>query len=234
MKLDLSKKFPKKFCNIMRLAGEKADKKGLHVYIVGGPVRDILLNVPDYDLDFVVEGDAIRFAEVLNETMKGELKRHRAFKTATLFYNDIRIDVVTARSESYKAPAAYPDIRPGKIKEDLFRRDFTINAMAVSVNKRNFGELLDFYNGYKDLRKRLIRVMHDKSFIDDPTRIFRAVRFSVRLNFKIEPHTKQLMKKAILDGFLGEVNRGRIRKEIELFLKERNPLKCIEAFSSLI
>ncbi|MBU1062527.1 MAG: hypothetical protein KJ952_07425 [Candidatus Omnitrophica bacterium] len=234
MKVDLAKKFPGELFNIIKLIGKTADKEDISVYLVGGPVRDILLNVPDYDLDFVVEGDGIRFAEALNETMKGELKKHRAFKTATLCYKDIRIDVVTARSESYKAPAAYPDVKPGKIKEDLFRRDFTINAMAMSVNKKNFGELVDFYNGFKDLKKRFIRVMHDKSFIDDPTRIFRAVRFSVRLNFRIEPRTKNLMKKAILNGLLGEVNRGRIKKEIEAFLKEKEPLKCLETFSGLI
>jgi tRNA nucleotidyltransferase (CCA-adding enzyme) len=166
--------------------------------------------------------------------LKGDLKIHRAFGTATIAYKRLRIDVVTARKESYKRPGSYPDVEPGTLKEDLFRRDFTLNAMAVSINRKGFGRLIDFYGGAKDLKKGLIRAMHDRSFIDDPTRIFRAVRFSVRLNFRIEPHTKALIKKAILNGLLGEVNRGRIKKEIDLFLKEKKPLKCLEAFSRLV
>ncbi|MFC1667169.1 CCA tRNA nucleotidyltransferase [Candidatus Omnitrophota bacterium] len=234
MKIDLARKFSKKAFDIIRAAGAVADKKGFCVYIVGGPVRDILLNRPNYDLDFVVEGDGIKFAETLTKTLKAGLKIHRAFGTATISCKNFRIDVVTARKESYESPASYPDVEPGGIKEDLFRRDFTINAMAAAINKKNFGKLVDFCDGFKDLKKGIIRAMHDKSFIDDPTRIFRAVRFSIRFGFKIEPRTKRLMKEAILGGFLGEVNRGRVRKEIELFLKEKNPLKCLETFSNLI
>lgn len=234
MKINLTKKFPKKIFNIIKTVGNVADARGVPVYIVGGPVRDMLLNVPNYDLDFVVEGNGIEFSEILNKTLKGNLKIYRAFKTATIFYKDFRIDIVTARSESYKKPASYPDVKPGTIKEDLLRRDFTINAMAVRINGEGFGELIDFYNGFKDLKKGLVRVMHNKSFIDDPTRIFRAVRFSTRFGFKITLHTKRLMKAALLAGSLGNVNRGRIKKEIELFLKEKKPLKCLEAFSNLI
>ncbi|MFC1624158.1 CCA tRNA nucleotidyltransferase [Candidatus Omnitrophota bacterium] len=234
MKIDLSKKIPRRIFNIIKVIGKTADKEDLSIYIVGGPVRDILLNVPNYDLDFVVEGDGLRFSEVLNKTLKGDLKTHRAFGTATITYKDFRIDIVTARKESYKRPAAYPDVKPGTIKQDLFRRDFTINAMAISINNKDFGKLVDFYNGARDLKKGSIRVMHDKSFIDDPTRIFRAIRFRVRFDFKIEPHTKKMIKEAVLGGFLGDVNRGRIRKEIELFLKEKKPLECLEVFSDLI
>ncbi|MBU1887772.1 MAG: hypothetical protein KKB46_01055, partial [Candidatus Omnitrophica bacterium] len=169
----------------------------------------------------------------LNKRLKGDLKTHKAFGTATVSYEDMRVDIATARRETYKKPAAYPDVEPAAIKEDLFRRDFTINAMAVSVNKKNFGELVDFYGGHKDLRKKLIRVMHDKSFTDDPTRIFRAVRFSARFGFKIDPRTRKLIKEAILKGLLGEVNRGRVRKEAGLLLKEKKPLKCLQIFSNL-
>ena len=234
MKIDLAKKFPKKIFKIIKIVGESADRKGVSAFIVGGPVRDIFLDVPNYDLDFVVEGDGIKFAETLNKTLKGNLKKYQAFLTATIVYKDFRIDIVTARRESYKKPASYPDVKPGRIKEDLLRRDFTINAMSVSINRKNFGELVDCYKGLKDLKKGIIRVMHDKSFIDDPTRIFRAVRFSARLGFRIEPHTKGLIKKAISCGLLGEVNRGRIRKEIDLFLKEKNPWKCLDMFAKLI
>ena len=234
MKINVGKKFPKRIIGVVKTVGRIADAEGISVYIVGGLVRDILLKVPNYDLDFVVEGDGIRFAEILKKHLKGALKIHRHFKTATVTGKGLRLDIVTARSESYKYPAAYPDVKPGMIKEDLFRRDFTINAMAVSINKGTFGDLVDFYDGYKDLKKGLIRVMHDRSFIDDPTRIFRGVRFAARYNFKIEPSTKKLMKEAVSGGYLGEVNRGRIKKEVELFLKEEDPLKCLKAFSRLV
>ena len=234
MKIDLVKKLPRKVSSLVKTLGKIADEEGVRVYIVGGPVRDLLLNVSNYDLDFVVEADAIEFSEVLNKTLKGALTTHKAFGTATIARKDLRIDIVTARKESYEHPAAYPDVEPATIKEDLFRRDFTINAMAIIINKKDFGELVDLYGGLKDLKKGIVRVMHDKSFMDDPTRIFRAVRFSTRLNFKIGSHTKGLMKEAIATGFLGEVNRGRIKKEMELFLKEKNALKCLETFSRLI
>lgn len=234
MKIDLAGKFPKDIFNIIKLTGYTADTSALAVYMVGGVVRDILLGMPNYDLDFVVEGNAIEFSEILNGALKGHLKAHRAFGTATIDYSGRRIDVVTARSEFYKRPASYPEVKPGTIREDLFRRDFTINAMAASINDRDFGDVVDFYGGLKDLKNGIIRVMHPRSFIDDPTRIFRAVRFSARFGFKIEPHTKALIREAIAEGLLGEVNRGRINKEIELFLKEKNPLKCLKAFENLI
>lgn len=234
MKIDMEERFPKDFFDSIKIVREVADKNKLSAYIVGGPVRDMLLKVKNYDLDFVVEGDAIRFAVDLKRRLKGALKTHRAFGTATIAFKDMRIDIATARKETYEKPAAYPDVEPAGIKEDLFRRDFTINAMAISVNKKYFGELIDFYGGYRDLKKKIIRVMHDRSFIDDPTRIFRAVRFSARLGFKIEPHTRRLIKESVLNGMLGEVNRGRVRKEIELLLKEKRPLRCLEVFSRLV
>ena len=219
--------------DIVKIVGKIADKLKLPAYIVGGPVRDKLLGIANHDMDFVVEGDGIKFAEALNKTLKGKLTVYKAFGTATIALKEKKIDIVTARKETYKHSAAYPTVKPGAIKDDLFRRDFTINAMAISVNKKNFGELVDFYGGQKDLKKGVIRILHDKSFMDDPTRVFRAVRFSVRFGFKIEPHTKKLIKEAVSDGLLGEVNVGRIRKEIELFLKEKNPKKCLETFSKL-
>ncbi|MDO8602309.1 MAG: hypothetical protein Q7O04_00470 [Candidatus Omnitrophota bacterium] len=219
---------------IIESVGKLADKLKIKAYIVGGPVRDKLLGIKNFDLDFVVEGDGIKFAEALNKSLKGRLTKYPAFGTATIKSKSKRVDIVTARKETYKEPGAYPSVKPGEIKDDLFRRDFTINAMAIAVNKKDFGKLVDFYNGQKDLKKGLIRVLHDKSFMDDPTRVFRAVRFAVRFGFKIEPHTKKLMKDAVLGGFLGDVNTGRIRKEIELFLKEKNPKKCLDVFSKLV
>jgi len=218
---------------IAEQVGKIADKLKVKAYMVGGPVRDKLLGISNYDLDFVIEGDGIKFAQALNKVLKGKLTTYRAFGTATIESDGRRIDIVTARREFYKHPAAYPDVAPGAIKDDLFRRDFTINAMAMALNKEDFGELVDFYNGRKDLKKGVIRVLHDKSFMDDPTRIFRAVRFSVRFGFRIEPRTKRLIREAVLDGLLGEVNAGRIRKEIELFLREKDPKKCLDVFGKL-
>ncbi len=234
MKINLTKKFPKKILSIIKIVRDVASKEGFSVYIVGGPVRDLLLGVSNCDLDLVVERKGMEFAKILNTSLKGRLKMHQAFKTATIERKDYRIDIATARRESYKRPAAYPKVQPGSIKEDLFRRDFTINAMAIAINKKGFGQLIDYYGGTEDLEKGIIRVMHDESFIDDPTRIFRAVRFSVRFGFRIEPYTRALMKKAVLGGFLGEVNRGRIKKEVVLFLNEKRPLECLRAFSDLI
>ena len=220
--------------NIINIVGKIADDLKVKAYIVGGPVRDKLLGMPNSDLDFVVEGDGIKFAGALNKKLKGKLTVYRAFGTATIKIKGKRIDIVTARKEIYACPAAYPAIKPVTIKDDLFRRDFTINAMAIAVNRKDFGKLVDFYNGRKDLKKGIIRVMHDKSFMDDPTRIFRAVRFAARFNFKIEPHTKKLIKEAVLDRLLAEVNTGRIRKEIELMLKEKNLKKCLDVFGKLL
>jgi len=220
--------------NIIEIVGKTADKLKVPAYIVGGPVRDKLLGIANNDLDFVVEGDGIKFAGILNKKLKGRLTAYKAFGTATIEVKGNRVDIVTSRKETYKRPAAYPTVKPGTIKDDLFRRDFTINAMAISLNKKNLGKLTDFYGGQKDLKKGLIRVLHDKSFMDDPTRIFRAIRFSVRFGFKIEPHTKKLIKEAVSGGFLGDVNTGRIRKEIELFLQEKSPKRCLEIFSKLM
>jgi tRNA nucleotidyltransferase (CCA-adding enzyme) len=219
--------------DIIKIVGKIADELKVPAYIVGGPVRDKLLDMPNIDLDFVVEGDGIKFARVLNKKLEGKLTVYKAFGTATVELKGKRIDIVTARKETYARPAAYPTVKPGTIKDDLFRRDFTINAMAIAVNKEDFGKLVDFYGGQKDLKKRVIRVMHDKSFIDDPTRVFRAVRFAVRFGFRIEPHTKRLIKEAVSDKLLAEVNKGRIKKEIELLLKEKNPRKCLETFAKL-
>lgn len=233
MKISLQKKFPKGVFEIINQIGYIADMYNFRVYLVGGPVRDLLLGRPNYDLDFTVEGDGIRFAKKLNQTFKGRLVMHKAFGTATIYLEKNRIDIATARREVYERPAAYPDVAPGTIKEDLFRRDFTINAIAISICKKDSGRLVDFFGGVEDLKMGLIRVMHDRSFMDDPTRIFRAVRFEQRYNFKIEPVTLKLLKQALSEGLIGELNRGRIRKEIALFLEEEDPIKCLRRLENL-
>ena len=206
-----------KLPKLLKEIGEIADRENIKIFVVGGLVRDLLLGVKDLDIDIVVEANAINFAKVLSD----KFVTHEGFKTATIEKGGFKIDLATARKEYYKKPAALPQITPATIREDLFRRDFTINAMAISLNKDNFKELVDFYNGQKDLKDKKIRVLHDKSFIDDPTRIFRAIRFQKRLEFEIEPHTQKLMADAINLGMIEKLKAQRIKKEMDLFLKEK-------------
>jgi len=241
---DLSKKIkaqlPKKLMMfILEIAGE-ADKRGITIFLVGGFVRDILLGEKNYDLDIVVEGDAIGFGNILKEKLGGSLVVHKKFGTATLVRdwpkwlgpplhpdNKFKIDIATARKEIYKKPAALPTVRFSSLREDLYRRDFTINAMAVCINKKNFGQLIDFFGGIKDLKKGIIRILHDKSFIDDPTRIFRAVRFEQRFSFRIENHTEYLIQHAIKQEMFKRTENQRIREELILILKEEHPEKAV-------
>ena len=169
--------------------------RSMPVYLVGGFVRDLILGVRNLDFDIVVEGDGIIFAEDLASRLKARLIRHKRFGTATVVPgHHIKIDIATARKEVYPKPAALPEVEFGTLKDDLKRRDFTINAMAISLSG---GGLVDFYNGKKDLLDRQIRVMHELSFVDDPTRVLRAVRFEKRYDFKIEAKTLGLLKKAV-------------------------------------
>lgn len=209
--------------HILKEIGQVADECNTRIFVVGGFVRDLLLGVQDVDIDIVVEADAINFAKILADRFGVKFIKHEGFKTATLEKNGFRIDLATARKEYYKKPAVLPTVKPGTIKEDLFRRDFTINAMAISLNKGSFGELVDFFGGLADLKNKKIRVLHEKSFIDDPTRILRLLRFKHRLGFKVERRTQELMRKAIESGIFQKLKKQRIKKEIELILKEPGP-----------
>ncbi|MDD5044769.1 MAG: hypothetical protein PHU91_04590 [Candidatus Omnitrophica bacterium] len=204
-------------------------------YLVGGFVRDLILDVPNLDMDIVVEGDGLKFAEALCNCMDGKLTKHRRFGTATVILpNKIKIDVATARKETYAHPAALPVVSPGDIRDDLARRDFTINAMAINISSAGFGNFIDFFHGKDDLLLKRIRILHDLSFIDDPTRILRAIRFEQRYGLKIEPHTYSLLRQALKKGVLEKVDKQRIRDEMILTLKEREPVKYIKRISKLI
>ena len=230
----INRALPPKIVGLLKRIGRLADKRGFKVFVVGGFVRDLLLGIRNLDVDIVVERDAIEFARLIAKEARGALVCHSRFGTAALLLADgLKVDFATARTESYKAPAALPDVEFSSIKEDLFRRDFTINAMAVDINKMDFGMLLDFYNGLADLSAKRIRVLHPLSFVDDPTRIFRAVRFEQRYGFKIEPHTRRLIEAAAGLGMLGRTQRQRIRNEIVLLLKERSPMRCVARMAEL-
>src|SRR5262245_8690407 len=168
------------------------------VYLVGGAVRDVLLGAESFDVDIVVEGDAIAFAQSLAKALEGRFTPHAKFGTAIVQYGDgARVDVVTARRESYHAPAVLPTVESASIQEDLGRRDFTINAMAVSLRRSDFGRLVDPFDGRDDLGRGVIRVLHEQSFVDDPTRIFRALRYEGRLDFRLDAHSVELARASV-------------------------------------
>lgn len=201
-------------------------------YLVGGFVRDILLGKSVNDLDIIVEGDAIRLGESLVKKYGGKLTPHTKFRTAIWHLAPDILDLITARNETYLNPGALPTIKPSTINDDLLRRDFTINAMAVRVDGEHFGELLDPLNGQADLEKKIIRVLHPRSFVDDPTRIFRAIRYEQRYGFILDPSTLRLINSecfAILNTLSGQ----RIRHEIDLIFTEENSLKILLRLSDL-
>jgi tRNA nucleotidyltransferase (CCA-adding enzyme) len=191
------------------------------VYLVGGTVRDILLGEPNFDVDIAVEGDAIALARTVADTLGGRVRAHSKFGTAVVVYGeDQRVDVVTARTEFYDAPATLPSVEHATIREDLFRRDFTINAMAVSLKGEDFGRLVDPFEGRRDLEARTIRVLHNLSFIDDPTRIFRAIRYESRYGFWMDDHTQRLARGTIEMGLVGDLSSARLRDELIALLEE--------------
>lgn len=230
---------PKDALGIIRKIADLAEAKGYKAYLVGGFVRDLLLGANNLDIDIVVEGDALAFAGYASEIIGAALVKHAKFGTAALIMPEpakgkrSKIDIASARKEFYRHPAALPSVKFSSIKQDLYRRDFTINAMAVSINRGDFGRLIDFFGGVKDLERRRIRVLHEKSFIDDPTRIFRAVRFEQRYGFKIDGFTARLIRNAVKAEMFERVSGERLREEIELLLKEEEPLKAVKRMKGL-
>ncbi len=225
-------KFSPKISGILKLGTEIAEQRNLPLFIVGGFVRDLLLKIRNLDIDLVVETkefkQGIEFAKHLAKILNGEITIHRGFGTAVITYNfngkQMKMDIANARQERYNKAAALPDVCPTDILKDLGRRDFSINAMAICLN-RSKGRLLDPFKGREDLKKKRIRILHSLSFIDDPTRILRAMRFATRYNFHLEKKTKELIKEAIKKGMLKKLKPQRIEKEIKLILKEKTPIK---------
>lgn len=226
---------PKDILNLIHKIGKASDKEGIRAYVVGGFVRDLCLGLKNLDLDIVLENNAIEFAHKLAKDLGSNLVCHHRFGTATICtFEKHKLDIATARKEVYEHPAALPNVAPATIFEDLKRRDFTINTLAFSINKNNFGSLVNYFKGLEDLKAKKIRVLHELSFIDDPTRILRAIRFETRFDFKIENSTLNLLKKSFDLGMLNRVEKQRIRDEIILLLKEKHPLACIRRVSNLI
>ncbi|MGD9118229.1 MAG: hypothetical protein PVJ08_05775 [Dehalococcoidia bacterium] len=226
-RLNLSKEIEKQLSpelvNFMWMAGEIAHTRGEKLYLVGGVVRDLMLGQANLDLDLVVEGNAIELAHQLKKNVKGKLTTHARFNTAKLQWDNWSVDLTTARTESYEKPGALPKVTPGSLDEDLGRRDFTINAMALGLNPGIYGQPIDPHGGRDDLKNKLVRVLHEKSFIDDATRIWRGLRYEQRFDFHLEKKTLSLLKRDI--DMLKTINADRTRYEVECILKERYPEK---------
>jgi tRNA nucleotidyltransferase/poly(A) polymerase len=210
----------KKKKSVLRKTIDFFVKSEHHAYLVGGYVRDSTLGRESVDIDIVVEGDGVKVARKLNAKLNGKLTCHAEFGTATIILNSHRVDLASARTEKYPSPAHLPHVYPSTIVEDLNRRDFTINAIAMSISKENFGEIFDPFEGLNDIKKKLIRILHRDSFIDDPTRIFRALRYKNRFGFKVEEDTERMMREAIKNGMVSRLSGQRIFNELQLIFEE--------------
>jgi tRNA nucleotidyltransferase (CCA-adding enzyme) len=208
--------------------GEVADEIGCGAYVVGGFVRDLFLYRSDEDIDIVIEGDGIAFAKKYAKIVGARIHAHEKFGTAVIIFPDgFKIDVASARMEYYKFPAALPVVEMSSIKLDLYRRDFTINTLAIQLNSNKFGTLIDFFSARKDIKEKIIRVLHNLSFVEDPTRVFRAIRFEQRFEFTIGKLTVGLIANAISMDFFRELSGKRVFAELRLILQEENPVAAI-------
>ena len=228
---------PQPLLELVQDISGQAAKRRQRVYLVGGVVRDLLLGDPSlrsgprFDIDLVVEGDAVKLAQQVAETSQAKLLAHHRFGTAKLRYENFTLDLATARKETYARPGALPAVTPGTLKDDLIRRDFSINAMAISLAANDYGELVDPHRGKSDLEHHFIRILHPGSFSDDATRILRAVRYEQRLGFELEAQTTQLLKRDI--PMLDTISGDRIRHELELVFKEKQPELVIQRLGEL-
>jgi len=204
------------------------ERRGGKVLLVGGAVRDWLLGLPIKDVDFMLEHPA---DEVVNEVAKwvgGRIVKHDKFLTfSILLPGGDHFDFVTSRNETYSSPGKLPDVHPAPLGEDSRRRDFTVNAIGIWLSTEKKGQLLDPFDGQKDIQKKWIRVLHSMSFVDDPTRIFRAARFLARLNFSLESQTQSLLKAALAQNMPNFLSPVRLRNELAMIMKEDDPLKSL-------
>ncbi|MEI7904695.1 MAG: CBS domain-containing protein [Candidatus Firestonebacteria bacterium] len=230
----LEQRLPRRILEMFTEIGAIAKAIDVKAFVVGGFVRDLLLGIENYDIDLVVEGDGLKFAGILAKKFKMPLKKHKKFGTAVLVYEGkIKIDVATARVEFYDYPASAPQVEFSHIKYDLYRRDFTINTMAIELDSSAFGTLVDFFGGRRDLKAGLIRVLHNMSFVEDPTRIFRAIRFEQRYGLKIERSTQNYLSNAIELEMFDRLATHKIKDEIVLILNEDYPLKALNRMKQL-
>jgi tRNA nucleotidyltransferase (CCA-adding enzyme) len=244
----LEQDFPAARLALLHAVAAVADRQHAPLYLVGGVVRDLVLNIPSYDLDLVVEGDAIALVRSVSREYGGRVRSHDRFGTAKWLLRGVdlgklglnaesapqlpdSLDLVSARAEFYPHPSALPEVERGNLKLDLHRRDFTINTLSLSLNAAHFGDVNDFWGGLRDIDEKRIRVLHSISFVDDPTRILRAVRLEQRLGFRIEPRTRDLIAGAL--PLLHRVSGDRIRHELEAIFEEPAPEDALRRLQEL-
>ena len=224
----------KDILKLIKAIGQQADQLQIPAYLVGGIVRDGILRKLNLDIDIVVEGEALVLAEAIAKKYKVKVTPYAVFNTATVsLTNGLRLDFASSRKELYPSPGALPEVSSGDLKDDLFRRDFTINALAISINQKSFGQLVDLFGGINDLRAQKIRVLHPISFQDDPTRILRAIRFEQRFQFRLEEQTLLLLKKAIEEKYFESVKAPRYFAEFRKMLAEENGVLCLKRLEHL-
>jgi len=225
---------PQAVFELLQTIGDCAKQEKVDVYVVGGFVRDLLLRKKNLDVDIVVEGDGIAFAKAFAKQHQCRIRSHQKFGTAVMIFPDgFKVDIASTRIEYYIEPAALPNIEHASIKLDLYRRDFTINTLAIALNQERFGDLIDFYQAQKDLRLGAIRVLHNLSFVEDPTRVFRAIRFEQRLGFRLGKHTESLLRSAVRMGFIDKVAGPRVYNELKIIFKEPDPTASVQRMSEL-
>ena len=230
----MTERLPKAVMSLLRMVAQVADRQDVSAYVVGGFVRDLLLRIDNYDMDIVIEGDGIRFAKALGKELTAKVVSHQKFGTSVICLPDgSKVDVATARTEYYKHPAALPTVEMSSIKSDLFRRDFAFNSLALKLNGKDAYTLLDYFNGQRDLKDKVVRVLHNLSIVEDPSRAFRAVRFEQRLGFRIGSQTESFIKHAVKKKFIHKLSGSRLYNELVLMLKEPHPLSCVRRMKEL-
>ena len=220
----MKERLSKRVFQLLKTIGAVADEIGYGAYVAGGFVRDLFLYRSTEDIDIVIEGDGIAFARQYARQEGARIHAHEKFGTAVIIFPDgFKIDVASARLEYYQFPAALPVVEMSSIKLDLFRRDFTVNTLAIHLNPQRFGTLIDFFSGQKDIKEKVIRVLHNLSFVEDPTRVFRAIRFEQRFGFSIGKVTSGLIENAVKMGFFERLSGRRVFSELRQILEEENP-----------
>lgn len=232
LKKELETLIPANTLKALYLCSQAAETSGLKIYLIGGAVRDVIIGKNHFDTDITVEGNSVEFAQFLEKNLPKVCKIkeiHEKFGTAKIIFcideEKIEIDLASTRKESYPYPASLPQVEEigCSLYEDVTRRDFSINSMALSLNQNTFGELTDYLGGYDDLKNKIIRILHEKSFIDDPTRIIRALKFRVRFDCKPDKTTQELQKELLESGKFDNLCGERIKSELKQTFNLNNP-----------
>lgn len=228
----MEKLLPEDILKLLKTIGDKADKLNYRAYMIGGIVRDLVIGRKNDDIDIVVEGDGISFAKLLADSLGGSVRVHEKFGTAAWKHlSGLKIDITSARTEYYEYPSALPTVEMSSLREDLLRRDFTINAMALQINNSNFGKLIDFFHGYKDIEEKKVKILYNLSFVEDPTRILRAVRFEQRFGFEMDKQTLELAQISV-DKIIS-TSKPRLAHELNKLLMEEHPVEAISRLDEL-